>query len=723
MSHQRCLTVVRVLILVLATARPARADEGMWLFDAPPVEQLRQRHGVDLSAAWLEHLRESSVRLSSGGSGSFVSADGLVLTNHHVGSPFIHRLEADHPGLSRDGFLAADRAAELPCRTLELNVLVGIDDVTARVHGAVTPSMTPDEAAAARRLVMAEIEQEAVAASGRPERVRCDVVTLHQGAIHHLYRYRRYTDVRLVFAPERQIAAFGGDADNFEFPRFCLDVCLFRAYEDGRPARVPHHLAWATAPVEAGDVVFVSGHPGHTDRGDTMAELVALRDRVLPFRLQSIQRMESLLAAWCEEGPQERGQAQDGLVGVRNARKNLQGVLAALLDPRIMQARRDGERQIRETLARTGGEAAAAAPFRRIEEAEQSLAAAFPRYEFLEGGLAFNTAFFSNARTILRAAAEGAKPSGERLREYRDSNRTSLEMQLFAEEPLHDRLETAKLADSLTALATALGADDPLVERVLAGQSPRDRAAALVAGTSLGRRADAEPSATARRDTRRELYEGGAAVVARSQDAMLALAAVVDEESRRLRRAVEAAGEIKQQAHAEIARGLFAAEGPRIPPDATFTLRLAYGVVRGLPATAAMPAIAPFTDFAGLFSRVEAKQATPPFDLPPRWSTRREKLQADPGFTATHFNFACTADIVGGNSGSPVVNRKGELVGLIFDGNIDSLVLRIAYDDDLARAVAVDAAGIIAALGRVYAADGLVAELLARETAATGDVR
>jgi len=696
------LAVAAVCFAALHGATPALGDEGMWLFSAPPLERIERDHGVRLTPEWLEHLQRSSVRLSSGGSGAFVSPDGLVLTNHHVGADAIHKLSDASHDLLASGFAAATRAEELKCHDLELNVLISIEDVTDRVQAAVTVKMTPDEAFAARRAVMAEIEKESLAATG----LRSDVVTLWQGAAYHLYRAKKYTDVRLVFAPEQQIAFFGGDADNFEFPRYNLDICLFRAYEEGRPVKVDHYLAWATRPVAAGDVVFVSGHPGHTDRGATVAELVSLRDRRLPLDLRILNRLEATIGAYAARGPEERRQAQQDVHGVENGRKARAGVLGGLLDPRIMAAKREAERRLREEIeAELAGRES---PFARIERAQGTIDEIAVRYRLFEAGAGFNSDCFRTARTILRAVEERSKPSGERLREFRDSNRESLEQQLFTDEPLYDAFETVKLADSLTFLATSLGADDELVVRVLDGKSPVDRAAAAVAGTDLGRRAPP----TARPDRRRELYDGGMAAVAASADPMLELARLVDGESRRLRKIAEAADEVKKQAQAEIVRARFAREGLTLYPDATFTLRLSYGVVKGgTQAGIAYPAI---TTFGGLFTRAEEKQEMPPFDLPPRWLKARPTLADDAAFVATAFNFASTADIIGGNSGSPVVNVAGELVGVIFDGNIDSLVLDVAYDDQRARAVAVDATGIVAALRRVYAADMLLAEILTK---------
>jgi len=701
----------RMLAVWMVVTAVARADEGMWLFSHPPLARLEKDHatsigGAKLSPEWLTHLQQSSVRFNSGGSGSFVSADGLVLTNHHVGADSLQKLGDAQHNYYRDGFSAATQADELKCHDLELNVLVSIEDVTPRVQAAVTAGMPVADAFAARRKVMAEIEKESVAATG----LRSDVVTLHQGGLYHLYRAKKYTDVRLVFAPEQQIAFFGGDADNFEFPRYNLDICFFRAYENGSPARVPHHLTWSRQPVAAGELVFVSGHPGHTDRADTLRELLAMRDRQIPFSLATLNRLEVMLDAYSDEGPEEKRQALGDLFGVQNGRKAREGILAGLLDPEFMARKRASEANLRDLVAKRAAAAGGpprSSPFEQIEQAEREIATVALRHNLLEAAVGFNSQYFANARTILRAAEESGKPSGERLREYRDSNRESLELSLFSDEPIYDAFETVKLADSLTFLATSLGPDDPLVQKVLSGKSPRERAAELVRGTGLGKRGGAD---AARPDTRRSLSNGGQAAINASTDPMLAVARIVDEESRSLRKIVEAAGEVKRQAHAEITQAVFVSEGENVYPDATFTLRLAYGTVKGyeeggnkVPAT---------TTYAGLFERSRSKGNAEPFDLPPRWEKLRPHLEGDEAFLKTPFNFVSTADIIGGNSGSPVVNTAGELVGLIFDGNIQSLVLDIAYDDTQARAVSVDATGILAALRSVYGADWLVAELL-----------
>lgn len=704
------------------------ADEGMWLLNHPPLERLKKDYGAQLpggtlSKEWLLHLQQSSVRFNSGGSGSFVSAKGLVLTNHHVGADSLQKLGDASHNYYRDGFAAATLEDELRCSDLELNVLISIEDVTARIGAAVAPDLSPEDAFVARRAAMASIEKESLAATG----LRSDVITLYQGAQYHLYRLKKYTDVRLVFAPEQQIAFFGGDADNFEFPRYNLDICFFRVYENGQPAVVPHHLAWSKQSVAQGELVFVSGHPGHTDRASTLRELTAMRDRQIPFTLGVLNRLEVLLGSFSGEGPEEARQAMGDLFGVQNGRKNREGILAGLLDPNTMARKSQAEQRLRQILAAqatAAGGPPRATPFEKIEQAEDTNAQVALRYNLLEAAVGFNSQYFGNARTILRIADEASKPSGERLREYRDSNRESLEQQLFSEEPIYDAFEAVKLADSLTFLAVSLGHEDPLVKRVLAGQSPRARAAQCVRGTTLGTRAVVAGQAS-RPDGRKALVAGGKSAVDASDDSMLSLAKIIDMESRSLRKVVETASEIKRQSHAEIAQAEFAAAGAAVYPDATFTLRLAFGTVKGYEQDGQrIPAI---TTFAGLFQRARAKRDTPPFNLPKRWLDLRPTLEQNEAFLRTPFNFACTADIIGGNSGSPVVSRQGELVGLIFDGNIQSLVLDIAYDDTQARAVSVDAAGIVAALRTVYAsqagAQRVVLEITPQQTAPSSTPR
>jgi len=687
--------LLAVTVTIMATSVPAMSDEGMWLYNDPPRQLLKDRYGFEPTDAWLEHLQKSSVRFNSGGSGSFVSADGLIISNHHVGADALQKFSDEKHNYLRDGFYAKTRAGEKRCLDLELNVLMSIEDVTSRVNAAVKPEMKAEEAFAARRAVMAEIEKESLEKTG----LRSDVVTLYQGGKYHLYRFKKYTDVRLVFAPEQQIAFFGGDPDNFEYPRYDLDICLFRAYENDRPAQIEHYLKWSTEGVHDGDLVFVSGHPGNTSRQLTMTELEYLRDRQFPYTLQRLYDLEVTLMAYSARSEENGRRARDYLFGVQNSRKAREGMYAGLLDPAIMAKKQADEQQLRAAAAQSPQAKEVLPAWDRIAAAQKIIAQNALRYRLLETGHGFNSTLFDIAHTIARAVEEKPKPNGERLREFRDSNLESLEFQLFSPEPLYDDFEQLKLADSLTWLVEQLSDSDPLVQKILAGKSPRDRASELVRGTKLK---DVE--------LRKKLYAGTPADVDAAHDPMIELAKLIDPEAREIRKIVEAQDEIKQQAHAKITQTRLALEKTTPYPDATFTLRLAFGAVKGYEENGRS---IPFqTTFAGLYERAAEHHYQPPFDLPQRWLNRKSRLDLN-----TPVNFVSTADIIGGNSGSPTVNRQGEFVGIIFDGNIQSLVLDFVYTEVQARALSVNSQAIIEALRKVYSAGPLANELLGKKSA------
>ena len=691
MNISKSLRYPSVLLVYMLTSMStlSRADEGMWLYNNPPGKQLKEKYGFEPTDAWLDHLQKSSVRFNSGGSGSFVSEDGLVLSNHHVGADALQKFgDKDHNYL-HDGFYAKTHAEEKRCLDLELNVLMSIEDVTVRVNAALKPDATPEQAFLARRAVMAEIEKESLDKTG----LRSDVVTLYQGGQYHLYRFKKYTDVRLVFAPEQQIAFFGGDPDNFEYPRYDLDICLFRAYENGQPAKVPSHLAWSKAGAGDNELVFVSGHPGRTSRLLTVAELEYLRDVRLPYALQRLKDLEVLLTAYSARSEENARRAKEDFFSVQNSRKALDGELAGILDPAFIATKTKAEESLKQAAAESGKFPDAAGAWDRIAQAQQVIAKNARRYNLIEGGHGFHSDLFSIARTLLRAGEERPKPNAGRLREFGEAGRESMEFALFSEKPIYDDLEQIMLADSLAFLIANLGYNDPLVQKVLAGKSPRERASELVLGTKVKSV-----------EMRKRLYEQGTNAVNAAHDPMLELARAIDGESRAVRKIIEEQDEIKQQAQAQIGKVRFAVVGTNQYPDATFTLRLAYGVVKGYEENGQH---VPFeTTLTGLYERSAEHQNRPPFDLPERWLKRKSRLDLK-----TPINFVSTADIIGGNSGSPVVNRNGEFVGIIFDGNIQSLVLDFYYTDTQARALAVHSQGIIESLRKVYDAGALADEL------------
>jgi hypothetical protein len=686
---------IRLLIVIITFSSPgnvsrARAEEGMWVFNNLPRKPLAGKYGFEPTAKWVEHVMKSSVRFNSGGSGSFVSSTGLVLTNHHVGADTLQKISTAGHDYYKEGFRARTKADEVKAPDLELNVLQSIEDVTARVNAAVKPEMSPAEAFAARRAVMATIEKESLDKTG----LRSDVVTLYQGGQYHLYRSKKYTDIRLVFAPEFDIAFFGGDPDNFEYPRYDLDICLFRVYEDDKPARIEHFLEWSKAGAADGELVFVSGHPGKTDRLNTVAALKFARDVRLPFTLELLRRLEIMLQQFGQDGPEQARIAKEDLFGVQNSRKALYGQIEGLQDPQIIAKKEAAEKALRERIARDPKLKSAGAAWEQIEQAIKVRRDLVIPATVLESGRGFHCTLFSIARTLVRMAAEDEKPNGERLREYSAAARESLELELYSTAPIYDDFELAKLTDGLGFLIEKLGADHPLTTKVLAGKGPAARAAELLQDSKLKDVAE-----------RKRLAKTGRQGIAESTDPMIRLALLVDPDSRAARKKLEEqVVEVERQAYAQIAKVLFEVQGPDSYPDATFTLRLSYGTVKGYEENG--KAVAPWTTMGGAFHHAERHLNKAPWELPQSWHSHRQQIDFE-----TPFNFVSTCDIIGGNSGSPVINAKAEFVGIIFDGNIQSLVGDYVYDETQNRAVAVHSSSIGEALTKIYGAESLAEEL------------
>lgn len=683
------MRTIRVLILAsLLLLVHARAEEGFWPFDMIPKEELSKKFNVKIDQPWLDKIRLASLRFQNGGSGSFVSPNGLIMTNHHVASELLQSLSTAENDLVKKGFHAKTTADELRVPDLELNQLVAIEDVTGRVKESIKPGLPPEQAAAAREKTIAAIQKESFEKTG----LRSDVVAMYRGAEYYLYRYKRYTDIRLVFAPEADIGFFGGDPDNFTYPRFDLDVAFFRVYENGKPFETPHWFRFSKTGAKDGDVTIVSGNPGGTHRLQSVADLEFKRDVSLPLRLKWMERSAKMLHAYAAEGPEQARNSQEDIFGIENELKAARGEFEGLKNPEIVRRKREAEEMLIKT-----------APPAQQKELDQSFATIaklcadykpwYKEHELTGDDWGLYSDLFNKARTLVRAARERAKPDGERERGFNEAERDSLEMRLYSAAPFYADFDTRVFANSLKNLGEELGPDHPAVKIALAGKDPLARAKELVSGSKLSSV-----------EERRRIAAGGADAIDKSTDPMIVLAREIEPLSDTLNKRRRAMSVIEDQAYDKIAAAWRELNGKRRYPDGTFTPRISFGLIKGYEENAKW--IAPFTTLAGLYQRADEHKNEAPWNLPKKWLDKKAALALE-----TPFNFVSTNDIIGGNSGSPVLNANAEVIGLIFDGNIHSLIGDYYFDETQNRGVSVDTRGILEALSKVYEASALVKEL------------
>jgi len=693
MKLRKLLCALILAVFSLQTVNfAALADEGMWPFNNIPRAEIKRKYGFDVTDEWLKKVQLASVRFNSGGSGSFVSPNGLVLTNYHIVEDIVGEVSTPERDLAKEGFVARTRADEIKAPSLELNVLMSIEDVTARVNGAVKAGTSDADAFTTRRQEISAIEAESTKATG----LRSDVVTLYQGGQYNLYRYKKYTDVRLVFVPEFQAAFFGGDPDNFNFPRFNIDMALVRVYENDQPVKPASYFKWSTAGAKEDDLAFVIGSPGSTSRLNTVAHLQELRDTSIPIVQRMLERREAMLKKYMTMGEEQTRQAQSELNSIQNAQKVYRGRIAGLKDKALMDRKMKDEDALRKSIAanpdrqKIYGDA-----WDAIAKAHATLPSYIRERRIFDQAGGFDTVLFNYARTLVRLGVEKEKPNGERLPEYTDSRRASLELGLYSPAPIHAEFDKLKLADSLGFMVELLGADHALVKQILAGKTPEARARELIDGTKL-------------KDVafRKELADGGRQAIEASTDPMIVLARLIDPKARELRKRFESeVTGVERTNYAKIARARFDTEGTKLYPDATFTLRFSYGTVKGYMENGKR--VAPFTTFGGLYDRSAKFKAEFPYNLPPRWMQKKSAVNP-----STPFNFVTSNDIIGGNSGSPTINKNGELIGLIFDGNIQSLVGDYIYDESVNRAISVDSRGMLEVLRKVFDANEIADELI-----------
>ena len=689
----RRLSVV-ALLLVLPTLR---ADEGMWTFDNVPAKAIKARYGVELSPVWLKNLQLATVRFP-GGTGAFVSRDGLVVTNHHVGRGAIAQVSSAKADLVKDGFAATTREQEIKVPGLELMMLVSTEDVTVRVNAAVKPGTADKDALTARRNALAELRKAEEARTG----LTCEPVTLYQGGEYWLYRYKKFTDVRLAAAPELQVAAFGGDPDNYTYPRHNLDFALFRVYESGTPYRPEAFLPFSAKGIAMGELTFISGHPGTTFRQQTHAQMRYAQETGIPFQLKSMDRQKAALQALAATSPEARRISADAIYGIENGHKRLSGQLLGLAKPENLKKVAEAEASLQAAVAADPAlKARVAGSWDRVAQAVARQRELLKENTYLSAG---RVTLLGHALTLVRLADEDGKPSDQRLTEFSDGNLKATKARLLLPRPVQKPVEETLLAAGLTEAHRELGAEHPYVKAMLGGKMPQAVAQAALAGTRLD-----DPA------VRKQLAEGGKAALAASTDPLLALARALDPFNRGIRKRMEdEVTSVFTEHGGRIAEARFKVFGKALYPDATFTLRLGFGPVTTY-ANGTGTKAQPFTTFMGMFDRhlgwggnaAAAEEGA--WTLPQRWLDRQAKLDL-----ATPFNFIYACDTVGGNSGSPVVNLQGEFVGINFDSVFEGQGGYYVYDADTKRAVATDVRAIVEALRKILDADRLVAELMGK---------
>ena len=682
---------IAITSVFLLNAGAPRPDEGMWTFDNPPLKLLKEKYGFEPTKEWLDHVRLSSVRFNDGGSGSFVSANGLALTNHHVARGQLQKMSTPEKDYVKDGFYAKTQADEIKCADLELNVLESMENITDRIMKAVKKAKTDQEALELRKAESAKIEKENLKKTG----LRSDIVTLYNGGEYWVYRYKKYTDVRLVFAPEAGIAFYGGDPDNFTYPRYDLDMAIFRVYENDKPVQSKNYLKWSANGADDGELVFVSGNPGSTERQSTMAQLEFMRDYQYPMVLKSLKRRIEMLKKYSLRGKEETRQAASLIFGMENSVKANQGEYEGLLDKNIFDKKQKEETEFISIIAKNpewqkefGGawDAIATVKKKNIDLVKPSF------FRGLRGSRMAQLALM-----VVQYVAEVKKPDGERLDGFHDAQLETFKFNLFSPAPVYPQLEEYRLTDGLKETIEELGADDPFIKNVLENKTPEEFAKELISGTKM-----ADP------EFRKKIVEGGQKAIDACVDPMIVAAKKVDPFVRDNRKKIEdEVQSIESVAGEKIGKARFAAYGKSTYPDANFTLRLTYGTVKGYPMNGTL---APSkTTIYGLYDRYYSFDKQNPFDLPQRYIDNMGKLDL-----STPMNFVSTLDVVGGNSGSPVINKNGELVGLVFDGNIESLVGNYVYDEVKNRTVSVHSKAMIEAISKLYDAPALVDELLGR---------
>lgn len=678
------------------TVQAGQFDSGkMWTFDYPPVKYFERTYGFTPDEKWFDNARLSALRLS-GCSASFISSDGLVMTNHHCARYALDKVNKPGEDLPDSGFYAPTLNDERRVDGMYADQLISMKDVTAEVQEAFERGKTDEEKVAERNREIQKLQKDAweeYKKSQPNDSIYAQVVTFYNGGKYSLYIYKRYTDIRLVFAPQLIVAYFGGDYDNFTYPRYDLDVSLFRIYQDGKPLNTEHYFRWSNSGAQENEPVFVIGNPGRTSRLLTVAQLEFNRDYSYPYIVNLLKDAMDIYSKYIEQHPDKKLEYQTRLFGISNSYKAYTGYLGGLRDQYLMARKRAFEKKFREAVdANPVLKEKYGSVWKEIARIQKEKAEIYEKFQAYNVTGLGRSSYFNIASRLIQYAKAMKMPESNRPMDYKGGALDSTKKKFFPSN-FNPDIEKMFLEYQLGFMSSVFGTSNEAFNRLLGGRTPTDAAHDLATTTFLG-------------DSSRvvAMLNGSPDAILSSSDPFIQYMESIQKEASEMQARYQNLSAREATQGQKLGHALYDVYGTSIPPDATFTLRIADGVVKGYEYNGTIAP--PLTTFYGMYNRYYSFGKKYPWYLPGNWSNPPADFNL-----STPLDFVATNDIIGGNSGSPVINKNLEIVGLIFDGNIESLPGEYIYVDTYNRSVAVHSNAILEALAKIYHADRIVSEI------------